>query len=157
MKSVSLLFCIVILFSGCKKSSNDPAVNQSATYYIQSTADGVVYNFNDADNRAVNSSNSATYPSFSFSSSNADKASITLITRGNLSGKPETLPVIGATFWKNRFDQFQDGTAQSINNIGMCTITKIDSKEVEGTFYFDVLNGTQKLSVTKGSFKLKFF
>ncbi|GAB3894687.1 hypothetical protein GCM10028825_37480 [Spirosoma agri] len=43
-------------------------------------------------------------------------------------------------------------------SVGLCTVTKVDSKEVEGTLYFDAYNDrTQKISVTNGSFRIKFY
>lgn len=150
MKYTSLLlFSLSFLFVECKKSNEDVVLPQHTTkYFVKITADETEYTFDVA--KYVYGG----VPSYFFvSADSSDFAQIIEFrTTKGLTGKPESIPILGGNFAKSKIDTYET-IPGSVN--GMCTITKIDGKEVEGTFYFDVYKGSVKLSLKNGSFRLK--
>ncbi|WP_420147654.1 hypothetical protein [Spirosoma sp.] len=164
MRPLYLLLLIPILFSGCKKSSDDPSANPVSTYFIQATVEGKIYKFDGKNSKASNdiTGNTQTTNYFSVGGSNDEEVTyIQFTTIGGLTGKPATLPIFYSIFKKNRFEIYDKNTNfYNYNNpvsVGTCNVTRVDNHEVEGTFNFDAYDNSNKMiSVKNGSFKLKF-
>lgn len=118
-------------------------------YFIKVTAGEVEYAF---DGNKYGYYTTPEY--FMFGADNDDfSQQLVFYTTKGLTGKPESIPIMTGYFARSRTDSYET-ISGSVN--GMLTVTKIDDKILEGTFYFDVYRGTTKLTLKNGSFRVHF-
>ncbi|PQA56354.1 hypothetical protein [Siphonobacter curvatus] len=160
MRIIGTFFILNFILSGCKTNGVDPAESKPE-YYMEATIEGKVHLWKVDLGSASNQVDRPNFKGY-LSMGAYDKDQITnigFVTSGGLDGTPKTLPITYGYYRKSRFEDYKASinSTQSVS-VGSCTVTKVDSYGLEGTFYFDAYNeSNQKISLTNGKFKLRFF
>jgi hypothetical protein len=150
-------FLIFTTFS-CGNKSADGVL---PAYFVKAKINGVDFFHNASNkNQMMNYSEPNGYVNATFSlhvsPNNVEQFGFTCL--GYEHRKPETMIMLGGGYSKGKTEIYAANSAVQAN--GKCSITKIDDKVIEGTFYFDAFSengvGTTKISITEGQFRLEF-
>ena len=175
MKTLSLLCialaAIALTFSSCKKSSNNPTPDKTASSSMKFTVNGTAISFNNCGETSlsVNDVTQTLFLGVNVTNGTPSGASLEL----NIQHDPATFKAgqtyqvasspgqaDGATFYysTNSTDEF---TSQPANPQGSITITEVTSTTISGTFsgklfaYNDYAGATVVYTITNGSFTAK--
>ncbi|GAA4440951.1 hypothetical protein GCM10023091_25350 [Ravibacter arvi] len=160
MKYFLLAPVFYFLFSSCSRSDTP---TPKAQVYVYADIDGKPFRYEGEDNYVAENRHWGYRPIFYFGCDINEYEGFALGTTGSLSGKPETLDVLGALYSNSRFDTYASGFLADDEERpfkGKCTITRVTNDFVEGTFYVDVYSeygkGSKTLKVTNGRFRVKY-
>ncbi len=157
MNRLLLYFFCSLLF--CCSSQDHP--NPKADIYIYADVDGKPFRYEGEDNYIAENYHAGSLPRFYFVGEISEYEGLGL-TVPPLSGKPETVNVLGALYRNSRFDTYATGYHGELDRpvTGKCTITRVNNEVVEGTFYVDVYSeygkGNKVLKVTNGRFRVRY-
>lgn len=148
----------ILLVSITLSCKNSDSVNPN--YYVKAKIDGVEFVY-DASNKnsflTYNEPNDVVSGSLGFhiTLKTSEQFGFTCIQPKGT--KLDAMPVAGGGYTRNRTEVYAANSPISAN--GICSVTRLDDKIIEGTFYFDLYNnngtGNTKMKVTEGQFRLE--
>jgi hypothetical protein len=153
-RSIRTLFFIFLLITVFSCGNKNESVTPTG-YFVKYKAGGNDYFF-DAANRTSSNFHvqyNIYYKLFSLSVDVKEGEEISLGGAILENYKPQTTEIVADC---THNDQFYSASNASSQINGTCTITKSTTKELEGTFSFDVysVKDNSKLSVTGGQFRV---